>query len=132
MRQIAEHWVWEQMFDKMPMGAILISAVDEPVAKVNDRFCELTESKRSDLLQLKPSEIQVLSNLSIQQILQSFTYEQTSTLKKDSYFIRHNGDQVHVSVSISLLKHPAPGGSMDIMLYRARDRTGEIAFAANH
>lgn len=44
MRQIAEHWVWEQMFDKMPMGAILISAVDEPVAKVNDRFCELTES----------------------------------------------------------------------------------------
>ncbi|MBU5345582.1 PAS domain-containing hybrid sensor histidine kinase/response regulator [Paenibacillus lautus] len=109
MRQTAEHWVWEQMFDKLPMGAILISAVDEPVAKVNDRFCELTESKRSDLLQLKPSEIQVLSNLSIQQILQSLTYEQTPTLKRDSYFIRHNGNQVHVSVSISLLKHPAPG-----------------------
>lgn len=109
MRQTAEHWVWEQMFDTLPIGAILISAIEEPVAMVNDRFCELTETKRSDLLQLKPSEIQVLSNLPIQQTLQSFTYNQTTTLKSNSYFIRRDGNQVHVSVTISLLKHPAPG-----------------------
>lgn len=110
MMQTAENWVWEQMFDKLPFGAILISAVDEPVAMVNDRFCEITESKRSDLLQLKPSEIQVLSNLSFQQILQSLIYDPTSTLSRESYFIRQDGRQVHVAMSISLLEPPHETG----------------------
>ena len=101
MMQTAEKWVWEQMFDKLPFGAILISAVDEPVVMVNDRFCEITESKRSDLLQLKPSEIQVLSNLSFQQTLEAFIYDPTSTLSKDSYFIRQDGSQAYVTVNIS-------------------------------
>ncbi|WP_090911036.1 PAS domain S-box protein [Paenibacillus sp. cl141a] len=106
MMQTTENWVWEQMFDKLPFGAILISAVDVPVAMVNDRFCEITETNRSDLLQLKPSEIQVLSNLPIQQTLESFIYDPTSTLSRDSYFIRHDGRRVHVTLSISLLEPP--------------------------
>jgi|GEM_PF-6711529 len=133
MMQTTENWVWEQMFDKLPFGAILISAVDVPVAMVNDRFCEITETNRSDLLQLKPSEIQVLSNLPIQQTLESFIYDPTSTLSRDSYFIRHDGRRVHVTLSISLLEPPHPRqDAVDHVLPGIRDRAGGVDFAADH
>lgn len=126
MTHAAEDWVWEQMFNKLPLGAILISAVDEQVVKVNDRFCELIESERSALLQRKPSEIQVLSDLSINQTLQSLTNDRTSRLKKDSFFIRQDGSRFSVSVDISLLEHPSPGEAPWILCCLGQETVQEV------
>lgn len=106
MRHSAEKWVWEQMFNKLPCGAILISAVDERVVMVNDRFCEFTESKRSDLLQFQSSEIQVLSSLSIDQALPLLIQDASASLRWDSVFIRSDRKQSLFSLELSLLKHP--------------------------
>ncbi|WP_054401771.1 PAS domain-containing protein [Paenibacillus solani] len=115
MRHSAEDWVWEQMFNKLPCGAILISAVDERVVMVNDRFCDYTESKRSDLLHIKPSEIQVLSSLSINQALQSLTQNTITQLQWDSDFVHSDGKRSQYSVELSSLKHPLPGDSQWIL-----------------
>ncbi|GAE05250.1 PAS domain-containing protein [Paenibacillus sp. JCM 10914] len=107
----AENGLWEQIFNRLPGGCILISADMQHIIMANDMFCELTGHDRSELLSSKLSDIAIWSKLSLEQLIPALASGEPSQsdagVNKTIQYTYPNGRSKATNVHLSFIHDPA-------------------------
>ncbi|MEK6990856.1 PAS domain S-box protein [Paenibacillus sp. FSL K6-1566] len=109
MRNFTEDWFWEPMFNKLPVGAVLISLKTEQIVMMNERFCEILGSTRSELLTRKPRELLVLKGLSQKALQRIESFDVANGLQETISFQSADGRAMSITAEFSLLASSANG-----------------------